>query len=126
MFNSENSFSVLYTTDVEKTATFFQKLGITPRKHEADKVVLEFGGFDLHYVLYTTEPAPAYQYITEPQKYGHGVLFYIKTDNIAIVAEKIRDAGGVLKTEVFTNHWNGQELLVEDPNGYKFAFYQKH
>ncbi len=46
MFNTENSFNVLYTTDVDKTAGFFETLGVTARKREADKVVVEFGGFD--------------------------------------------------------------------------------
>lgn len=125
MFNSEKSFNVLYTTDVEKTADFFKSLGITPRKHEADKVVLEFGGFDLHYILHYTEPFAEYDYIAEPGNYGHGIIFYIKTDDIEAVAEKIRNAGGTLKSEIFENKWDGKELLVEDPSGYKFAFYQK-
>ena len=75
MFSSENSFNVLYTTDVDKTANFFKKLGISPRKHEADKVVLEFGGFDFRYILHDTEPFAEYEYIAKPGLCGHGVIF---------------------------------------------------
>ncbi|MEL6805358.1 MAG: VOC family protein, partial [Bacteroidota bacterium] len=72
--------------------------------------------FDLHFSWY-----PYHSVVM-----GLGVFcFYIKTDHIEEVAKKAGEAGGVLKTEVFENHWDGKELLVEDPNGYKFAFYQK-
>ena len=42
----------------------------------------------------------------------------------AQVAEQISEAGGTLKSPIFDNRWDCRELLAEDPNGYKFAFYQ--
>ena len=123
MFNTEGSFNVLYTTDIEKSANFFKKLGIPLKQHEADKVVVTFGSFELHYILSTTEPFEEYKYITLPE-YGQGVIFYIETTDIARVAQHIPEAGGVLKSSIFENKWDCKELLAEDPNGYKFAFYQ--
>ena len=124
MFNPTGSFNVLYTMDVEKTAHFFEKLGISLKQHEADKVVVEFGSFALHYILNSTEPFKEYKYIALPEKYGQGVIFYIETTDIEQVAQKISEAGGTLKSSIFENKWNCRELLAEDPNGYKFAFYQ--
>ncbi len=124
MFSSKNSFNVLYTIDVEKTAKFFEKLGVTIKQQEADKVVVSFGAFDLHYILNTTEPFEAYKYITVPESYGQGVVFYVETTDINHVAQKLPEAGGMLKSEIFENKWSCLELLTEDPNGYKFAFYQ--
>ena len=64
--------------------------------------------------------------ILQSQVYADTELFfYIKATDIDLVARKVTEAGGVLKSEVFDNKWNARELLVEDPNGYKFAFYQK-
>lgn len=124
MFNLEGSFNVLYTTDVEKTATFFQKLGVVPKQHEVDKLVVSFGSFDLHYILAESEPFEEYKYITTPGLYGQGVIFYIETVDIRAVAEITPEAGGTLKSPIFKNNWGCSELLMEDPNGYKFAFYQ--
>ncbi len=124
MFNPENSFNVLYTTDIAKTASFFEKLGIGLEQHESDKVVVQFGSFDLHYILNTTEPFEDYKYIAQPEHYGQGVIFYIETTDIEQVAERISEAGGTLKSSIFDNKWDCRELLAEDPNGYKFAFYQ--
>ncbi len=125
MFNSKNSFNVLYTANIQKTASFFEKLGIPLKQYEDDKVVVEFGSFDLHYILNTTEPFEEYKYIAHPTQYGQGVIFYIETSDIELASQKILDAGGTLKSSVFKNNWNCREFLAEDPNGYKFAFYQE-
>ncbi|HRH24236.1 MAG TPA: hypothetical protein PK109_01430 [Candidatus Paceibacterota bacterium] len=124
MFSSENSFTVLYTTDVSKTAAFFKNLGVAVKQEEADKVVVGFGSFDLHYILNTSEPFEAYTYIAVSGSYGQGAIFYVETTDINELVERIPAAGGTLKSEVFQNKWNCRELLTEDPNGYKFAFYQ--
>lgn len=124
MFSANNSFNVLYSEDIEKTASFFEKLGVGIKEKTADKIVVGFGSFDLHYILNSSEPFEEYKYIAVPEHYGQGVIFYIETNNINQVAEKVPGAGGILKSSVFDNKWGCKELLVEDPSGYKFAFYQ--
>lgn len=125
MFKQESSFNVLYTTDVVKTHDFYQKLGLEIKQFETDKVVVSFGSFDLHFILNTTEPFEAYKYIAEPPHYGQGVIFYVETDDIREDQKLISSIGGTIKAEVFKNHWEYEELLFEDPNGYKFALYQE-
>jgi uncharacterized glyoxalase superfamily protein PhnB len=124
MFSLSNSFNVLYSRDIEKTINFFEKLSVTIKEKAADKVVVGFGSFDLHYILNTSEPFEEYKYIAAPEHYGQGVIFYIETSDIKQVMEKIPEAGGTLKSSIFDNKWGSKELLTEDPNGYKFAFYQ--
>lgn len=125
MFKSDSSFNVLYTTDVVKTHDFYQKLGLEIKQFENDKVVVSFGSFDLHFILDTTEPFEEYKYIAEPFHYGQGVIFYIETDSIRDDQKFIASIGGTIRSEVFKNHWGSEELLFEDPNGYKFALYQE-
>lgn len=124
MFSAQNSFSVLYTLDVDGTAAFFEKLGFTLQQHESDKVVVTFGSFELHYVLSSSEPFEAYRYIALPGHYGDGVIFYVETSNIEQAIIKVANAGGALKTGIFDNKWECREFLFEDPNGYKFSVYQ--
>ena len=124
MFNTENSFNVLYTVDIKKTANFFKSLGVPLKDSEAEKVVVHFGSFDLHYILNTSEPFQEYKYIATPDGYGQGVIFYVETTNIESVFARIKEAGGVAKSTIFENKWDCKEFLMEDPNGYKFAFYQ--
>lgn len=123
MFNPKNSFNVLYTTDVNRTADFFESLGIALVGRDAGKVVLHFGSFDLHYILNTSEPFEEYKYITSGP-YGQGIIFYIETLDIEVVFSKISEVGGTVRSSIFENKWDCKEFLAEDPNGYKFAFYQ--
>ena len=125
MYKSDSSFNVLYTADVEKTHHFFREIGATIEQFESDKVVVRFGSFDLHFILDSTEPCKAYKYISVPQGYGQGIIFYIETKDIAQAKIIIEKAGGITKTNIFENHWGYLELLFEDPNGYKFALYQE-
>lgn len=125
LFKSENSFNVLYTTDVLKTHDFFKALGCQINQLESDKVVVTLGTFSLHFILNTAEPFEAYQYIAIADKYGQGNIFYLETNNIVQAKEVIEQAGGIIKADTFENHWGYLELLFEDPNGYKFALYQE-
>lgn len=125
MFLPEASFQVLYTTDIEKTFTFYKLLGFEVKKHETDKVVIGIDSLDFHFILNTTEPFDAYKYIANNNNYGQGVIFYIGTSDIKEAYKKVGAAKGTIKTEIFQNHWNAKEFLFEDPNGYKFAMYQE-
>lgn len=124
MFKNYSSFIVLYTTSIENTHNFFEKIGIEIKQHESDKVVVSFGSHELHYILNTTEPFNSYKYIAVPEKFGQGIIFYIQTVDIYKAANLIEQSGGMIKAPVFKNHWNAKELLFEDPNGYKFALYE--
>jgi predicted enzyme related to lactoylglutathione lyase len=124
MFNTKNSFNVLYTANIDKTANFFENLGVSLEERDKEKVVVKFGSFDLHYILNTAEPFQEYMYIATPNGYGQGLIFYIETNNIESALSKIQEAGGAIKSSIFENKWGCKEFLAEDPNGYKFAFYQ--
>ena len=125
MFASEDSFNVLYTTDIPRTQSFFEQLNVPIKESSNEKVVVTLGSFELHYVLNTSEPFKEYEYIATPNGYGQGVIFYIETTDLQKISEQIPQAGGALKSPIFKNKWDCNELLAEDPNGYKFAFYQE-
>lgn len=52
-------------------------------------------------------------------------FFYIGVNNLEATTEKIKEAGGVVKTKIKENHWGAREFLFEDPNGYKFVMYSE-
>jgi uncharacterized glyoxalase superfamily protein PhnB len=123
MFKSEEPFVVLYTTNITDTERFFRTLQVDIKEVTEDKVVVMFGGFNLHYILNTAEPSKEYEYIAEPHGYGQGTIYYIETTDLEKTKTAIKEAGGKIIADIFSNHWGCQELLTEDPNGYKFAFY---
>ncbi|MEX0896362.1 MAG: VOC family protein [Patescibacteria group bacterium] len=125
MFKNSTSFNVLYTNDITNTRRFFSGFGLEIQELDAEKVVVIFGSFELHFILRSAESTKDYQYITEVKNCGQGIIFYIQTTDIDGAKELIEKHGGVIKSPIFTNHWNCRELLFEDPNGYKFAVFQE-
>lgn len=126
MFKNNSSFNVLYTEDIETTYSFFNKIGCIISQKDEDKVVVNFGSFDLHFILSSTEPSEDYQYIALDKNRGSGNIFYIECDNIEQDFQNVKMAGGIIKTSIFNNHWNCLEFLFEDFNGYKFCLYQEN
>ena len=120
-----STFIVLYTTDIARTLKFYQFLEVKIVESDKEKVVVGLAGFELHFILNSTEPFQTYRYIANPDNYGHGVIFYLGTSNIHEASDLITKAGGKVIADIFENHWGCYELLFEDPNGYKFALYQE-
>lgn len=125
MFKSGGSFNVMYIKDVNTTHDFYKKLGLEITELEAERVTVKFDTFDLHFVLNSSEPFDAYKYVAAPENYGNGVIFYVETDQIEALQRLIPTIGGEVKSEIIENLWGYNELLFEDPNGFKFAAYQE-
>jgi len=126
MFKSNSSFLVLYTHSISITLNFFKAIGADIKQAESEKVAIKIEGHEIHFVLDMSEPFEEYKYIAKNNDYGNGVIFYVEVDSIEEIYKLILPAGGKLKSEIFDNDWNAKELLFEDPNGYKFAFYQMY
>ncbi len=124
MFIKDSSFHVLYTYNLQATHNFYKSLGTEIKQVEDDKVVVQMGDYSLHFILYSTEPFEEYKYITLKNDYGNGVLFYTEVENLEDAVEKVKQAGGTIKSQIMDNHWGCKEFLFEDPNGYKFSFYK--
>ena len=48
----------------------------------------------------------------------------MEVESLEQTKQNVEQAGGIIKADVFENHWGYLELLFEDPIGYKFAVYQ--
>jgi len=124
MFTKNSSFNVLYTEDLNSTHEFYKYIGAEIKKLESDKVVIGIGDFDLHIVLDSTEPVEEYKVLASSTNKGGAAIFYSEVDNINELFKNIESTKGKILSEIYNNHWGASEFLCEDPNGYKFAFYQ--
>ena len=123
MYTNNSSFNVLYTKDIQRTHDFYKNIGAEIRKFESDKVVVGIGDFDLHIILAETEPHESYKYLADSNNSNSGIIFYVEVEDIEKAYELVKNNGGILKTQIFENHWECSEFLFEDFNGFKFAFY---
>jgi catechol 2,3-dioxygenase-like lactoylglutathione lyase family enzyme len=123
MVTANSAFNVLYTKDVLATKEFFENLNVEILESNYEKLVFALGGFDLHYILSSSEPFEEYKYTAGSSDYGQGTLFYFAVEDLEKFYDLVKKAGGRIKSQIKENHWGAKEFLFEDPNGYRFVAY---
>lgn len=123
MFHKKTNFNVLYTGDIKITADFYKGIGCKISELENDKVVVEMGDLELHFVLPQSERFQEYLFIASGN-YGFGNIFYIEVDNLEKAFNLVQEAGGRIYSHIQKNHWGCKEFLFQDPNGYNFVVYK--
>lgn len=124
MLLPDSAFNVLYTNKIKETKSFYEQIGAIIKEFEEEKVVVNLAGFDLHFILASSEPFNEYRYVADSNLYGQGILFYFAVSNLEEFYQLIHESNGVIKSGIKNNHWGAQEFLFEDSNGYKFVAYQ--
>ncbi len=117
-------FSVLYISNVNETYDFWSKLGFEILKKEVDKVVVNISGFELHYILDSTEPFKEYLFNTVKENRSRGAILYFEIELIESFYEKVKSLNPKILTKIKENLWDGLEFLFSDPDGYLFAAYK--
>lgn len=124
MFTQGSSFNVFYSENLQITKEFYSLIGAEIKKVESDKIVVGISDFDIHIILSSTEPSQDYKFMAESSNKGGSAIFYSEVDSLNDLFIKIKSSTGRIKSEIYNNHWGAAEFLCEDPDGYKFAFYQ--
>jgi len=124
MYKPNSTFHVLYISNVETTHNFYKSINAEITQLEEDKVVVQMGGYILHFVLDSSEPWDEYRIATSKEGRGQGILFYIEVENLETAKDLVKDAGAKFHSEIKENWWNGKEFMFEDPDGYKFVVYK--
>jgi predicted enzyme related to lactoylglutathione lyase len=122
-FKSQSPFILLYTKDVSRTHEFYKSISAEVVELKEDKVVVNLGGFSLHFILGSTEPIEEYKRVMSngEASSGLGIILYIESSDIEKNFELLKSVGAKFIKEIYSNHWGYREFLFQDPNGYKFA-----
>jgi hypothetical protein len=123
MIKLNTFFSVNYISNVGETIEFWKSLGVKIIEHTQDKVVIDLGNFQIHYILETTEPFAEYQFATDTNGRGRGVLYYFEAEDLGGFYDKVKSLSPKHLTPLKNNHWDGREFLFSDPDGYLFVAY---
>ncbi len=122
MIRQHSSFIVLYTDDLQKTAEFYLKFGVTIKEQDERKCVFHLGDFDLHFNK--NEDIPEYAYVAE-NKHGTGIILYVEIDDLENAYTIAKCIGGKIKSEIAVRPWGTREFLFQDPNGYNIVFFEE-
>lgn len=114
-------YILLYSSDLEKTAEFYEKLGFVIAERADDFMVAKLGNFELH--CYDQSRVFFKQDVEKPK--GAGVFIYIHTDDIDEKYSELVNEGLQPSGEPKDFKWGNREFAIKDPDGYKTVFYKK-
>ncbi|MCA9381673.1 VOC family protein [Candidatus Dojkabacteria bacterium] len=114
-------FIVKYASAIKETTNFWSDLDFSIVENEEDKVVIDLGQLEIHYVDENTEPFEEYKFATAKQGRGIGSLIYLEIEGLSELFKKLRKLSPRILTEIKANHWDGREFMFSDPDGYLFV-----
>lgn len=123
---------VCYVKDAAKTADFYEKLGFTFKKREADYVSVRLNWFWIDFVPADTEQKPEFKKEATAEKKGTGMFLYISVDDVDAFYQALLDKG--LQPSSEPRDWpvglpdgrqGNREFVIRDPDGYKLVFFKK-
>jgi len=114
-------YILLYVSDLEKTASFYEKLGFEIAKSTDNKRVAKLGDFELH--CYDQSKVFFKQDIERFK--GAGVFVYISVDDVDAKYSEVKSRGLEPSGEPKDFEWGNREFAIKDPDGYKIIFYKR-
>ena len=114
-------YILLYVSNLEKTASFYEKLGFEIAKKTDNSVVVKLGGLELH----CYDQAKVFFKQDVDRFKGAGVFIYISVDDVdakysELVSKVLRPSAEPKDFE-----WGNREFAIKDPDGYKIIFYKE-
>lgn len=123
-----NSISglVFYVADLEKTAKFYEFLGMRMGKRDDTSLTVYVNWFSIVFVAAGREEKSEFQKEATAKDKGQGVFVNIKVENADEAYEDLVK-GGYIPSSIKPHDrpWGNREFVMLDPDGYKLVFFQK-
>lgn len=113
---------LLYVSDVNASAKFYQDLGFTITKETQEMCIAKLGDFELHC---HDQDSVRFKEESKIKPKGGGVFIYVAVENIDDYYKSLIDKGVNPSSKPRDWDWGNREFVIRDPDGYKIVFYQK-
>ncbi len=115
------NYILLYVSDLNKTASFYEKLGFEIAKQTDNYIIAKLGDFELH----CYDQAKVFFKQDIDRFKGAGVFLYINVDNVDEKYSELVNNGLNPSAPPKDFEWGNREFAIKDPDGYKLVFYSK-
>ena len=112
---------LIYSTDLYKTAQFYEKLGFKIKEQTDSFIIAKLGDFKLHCY---DQSKVFFKQDVERFK-GAGVFICILTDDVDEKYSELVNRGLQPSAVPKDFDWGSREFAIKDPDGYKIVFYKK-
>jgi catechol 2,3-dioxygenase-like lactoylglutathione lyase family enzyme len=114
-----------YVRDLDKTAEFYQKLGLQIKSRSSDRIILYINWYRIDFVQSDTESTSEVQKELASAEKGAGLFLYFSVDNVDEAYQDVVAAGLKPIAEPKDMSWGNREFTVRDPDGYKLVFFKR-
>ena len=114
-------YILLYVSNLNKTASFYEKLGLEIAKKTDNSVVAKLDGLELH----CYDQAKVFFKQDVDRFKGAGVFIYISVDDVDAKYSDLVNKGLQPSGEPKDFEWGNKEFVIKDPDGYKIIFYKE-
>lgn len=112
-----------YVRDLDKTAEFYEKLGLEVKSRSQDRLIVNLNWYRMDFVLADTENSAEIRDEAALEAKGAGVFFYFSVDDVDQAYAEIVSSGIKPITEPTDRSWGNREFLLRDPDGYKIVIF---
>jgi catechol 2,3-dioxygenase-like lactoylglutathione lyase family enzyme len=114
-----------YVQDLDKTAEFYEKLGLKIKKRSSDRLIVYLNWYRIDFVVKDDESKPEIQQELKQDNKGAGVFFYFSVDDVDETYQEVLSLGLKPENEPQDMSWGNREFIVRDPDGYKIVLFKR-
>jgi len=114
-----------YVDDLDRTAEFYQKLGLEINQQTDDRVIIYINWYRIDFVKAGQADYDQFRSEAASKGKGAGVFFYFSVDDVDGAFAEIKSQGLKPATEPQPTDWGTYEFVLLDPDGYKLVFFTR-
>jgi len=114
-----------YVSDIDKTAEFYEKLGLQIREKTADRIVIYLNWYRIDLVKPTETDYKEFHDEAASKDKGAGVFLYFSVDDVDATYQEMLDLGLEPTTKPQDQPWGNREFVLQDPDGYKLVIFKR-
>jgi len=114
-----------YVKDIDKTAEFYEKLGLQIKERTSERLVIYLNWYRIDFFSAKEDLMPEFQKDTNSDNLGAGVFFYYSVDDVDETYKEMVKLGLKPTNEPADQRWGNREFTICDPDGYKIVLFKR-
>lgn len=111
--------------DIDKTAEFYQKLGLEIKERSSDRLIIYLNWYRIDFFSSKEDLQPEFQKDASIDAKGAGVFFYFSVDDVDATYKEMLSLGLKPANEPKDQRWGNREFTICDPDGYKIVIFKR-
>lgn len=114
-----------YVRDLDKTAEFYEKLGLVIKKRSVNRVTIYLNWYRIDFVSSDSENDASVRAEAGTDQKGAGVFFYFSVKDVDQAYAEVIALGLRPTNEPHDMSWGNREFVLRDPDGYKLVLFKR-